>query len=61
MHEWHIKNGALFEDVGQLKRAWYYQKKNFSSAVNREVKATRDLVILDINPRQNRYSRKRCK
>ena len=26
MHDWHIKNGALFEDVGQWKRAWYYPK-----------------------------------
>ncbi len=50
MHDWHIKNGALFEDVGQWKRAWYYPKdhENFSSALNREVKATRDsLGILD--------------
>ena len=45
-----LENGALFEDVGQWKRAWYYPKKkeNFSSALNREVKATRDsLGILD--------------
>ena len=50
MHEWHIENRALFEDVGQWKRAWYYpkDKENFSSALNREVKATRDsLGILD--------------
>ena len=50
MHNWHIKNGALFEDVGQWKRAWYYpkNKENLSSALNREVKATRDsLGILD--------------
>ncbi len=50
MHDWHIKNGALFEDVGQWKRAWYYpkNKENLSSALNREVKATRDsLGILD--------------
>ena len=50
MHEWHLANGALFEDVGQWKRAWYYPKNNESldEAVNREVKATRDsLGILD--------------
>ena len=50
MHEWHMENGALFEDVGQWKRAWYYpkEKENFSSALNREVRATRDsLGILD--------------
>ena len=50
MHEWHKENRALFEDVGQWKRAWYYPKENesFHSALNREVKATRDsLGVLD--------------
>ena len=50
MHSWHIDNNALFEDVGQWKRSWYYPKNNESmdDAVNREVKATRDsLGILD--------------
>ena len=28
MHQWHVDYIALFEDVGQLKRAWYYPKKN---------------------------------
>ena len=26
MHEWHLKNKAEFENVGQWKRAWYYPK-----------------------------------
>ena len=50
MHSWHIDNNALFENVGQWKRAWYYPKadENMNNAVNREVKATRDsLGILD--------------
>ena len=50
MHSWHEENSALFEDVGQWKRAWYYPQsnENMYSAVNREVKATRDsLGILD--------------
>ena len=50
MHSWHANNNALFEDVGQWKRSWYYPKKNetMNEAVNREVKATRDsLGILD--------------
>ena len=50
MHQWHIDNGALFEDVGQWKRAWYYPQnnENMQEAVNREVKATRDGIgILD--------------
>ncbi len=50
MHQWHLKNKAKFEDVGQWKRAWYYPKdeENMHQAVNREVKATREGIgILD--------------
>ncbi len=50
MHAWHERNGALFEDVGQWRRAWYYPREgeDMHAAVNREVKATRDsLGILD--------------
>ena len=50
IHSWHKDNNALFEDVGQWKRAWYYPKsnENMQRAVNREVKAPRDsLGILD--------------
>jgi len=50
MHTWHVNNNALFEDVGQWKRAWYYpkNKETMDEAVNREVRATRDsLGILD--------------
>ncbi len=50
IHSWHVDNNALFEDVGQWKRSWYYPKNNetMNEAVNREVKATRDSIgILD--------------
>ena len=50
IHSWHTNNNALFEDVGQWKRPWYYPKNNetMDEAVNREVKATREsLGILD--------------
>jgi len=50
IHDWHVKNGAIFEDVGQWKRPWYYpkEKETMEQAVSREVKATRDsLSILD--------------
>ncbi len=50
IHSWHKNNNALFEDVGQWKRPWYYPINNetMEDAVNREVKATRDsLGILD--------------
>ncbi len=26
LHEWHEEAGALFENVGQRKRAWYYPR-----------------------------------
>ena len=43
MHDWHVKQGALFEDVGQWKRPWYYPKngEDLHAAVRREVLAVR--------------------
>ncbi len=50
MHQWHEKNGALFEDVGQWKRPWYFPKsgETMQQALDRECLATRKSVgILD--------------
>jgi sarcosine oxidase subunit alpha len=50
MHHWHEQAGALFEDVGQWKRPWYYPKsgETMQEAVNRECLAARNGVgILD--------------
>ncbi|MBT7623327.1 MAG: NAD(P)-binding domain-containing protein, partial [Flavobacteriaceae bacterium] len=50
MNEWHIKNKAKFENVGQWKRAWYYPKNNESmdEAVQREsLEARKSAGILD--------------
>jgi len=50
MHEWHEKNNAKFENVGQWKRAWFYPIDNESmdEAVQRESKAARESAgILD--------------
>ena len=50
IHDWHVKNKAEFENVGQWKRAWYYPKdgENMHDAVQRESKAARDSAgILD--------------
>ncbi|WP_137889048.1 sarcosine oxidase subunit alpha [Pseudomonas sp. 2FE] len=50
LHNWHLKNGAEFEDVGQWKRPWYFPKngEDLHAAVGRECKAVRDSVgILD--------------
>jgi sarcosine oxidase subunit alpha len=43
MHSWHEKHGALFEDVGQWKRPWFYPKdgEDLHAAVKREVLAVR--------------------
>ena len=50
IHEWHEKNNAKFENVGQWKRAWYYPINNetMEQAVQRESKAARESAgILD--------------
>ncbi|MDQ0588209.1 sarcosine oxidase subunit alpha family protein [Variovorax paradoxus] len=46
MHAWHLRQGALFEDVGQWKRPWYYPKpgEDLHAAVRREVLAVRHSV-----------------
>ena len=43
MHSWHVQQGALFEDVGQWKRPWYYPRagEDLHAAVKREVLAVR--------------------
>ena len=50
MHQWHVEQGAPFEDVGQWKRPWYYPHRGESmrEAVDRECLAVRNAVgILD--------------
>ncbi|WP_405725902.1 sarcosine oxidase subunit alpha family protein [Streptomyces sp. NBC_00028] len=46
LHEWHIEHGALFENVGQWKRPWYYPRagEDMEAAVLRECAATRESV-----------------
>ncbi len=46
MHDWHVRHGAEFEDVGQWKRPWYYPKngEDLHAAVRREVLAVRNSV-----------------
>jgi len=43
IHEWHVEHGAVFENVGQWKRPWYYPRRGESihEAVNRECLAVR--------------------
>ncbi|AMC99623.1 sarcosine oxidase subunit alpha family protein [Halomonas chromatireducens] len=58
MHQWHVENGAEFEDVGQWKRPWYFpqvrpdaangERESMAEAVARECLAVREKVgILD--------------
>ena len=50
MHQWHVEQGAAFEDVGQWKRPWYYPRdgESMREAVDRECLAARNSVgILD--------------
>lgn len=46
IHPWHVEHGALFEDVGQWKRPWYYPQagEDMHAAVFRECAAVRDSV-----------------
>jgi sarcosine oxidase subunit alpha len=48
MHDWHAEHGAMFEDVGQWKRPWYYPKpgESMADAVSREVLAARSAVAM---------------
>ncbi|MFC3572399.1 sarcosine oxidase subunit alpha family protein [Streptomyces yaanensis] len=46
LHAWHVAHGALFENVGQWKRPWYYPQEgeDMEAAVLRECRAARESV-----------------
>ncbi|MER6146054.1 2Fe-2S iron-sulfur cluster-binding protein [Streptomyces sparsogenes] len=48
LHPWHVEHGALFEDVGQWKRPWYYPRpgESMEEAVLRECRAARTGVAM---------------
>ncbi len=48
LHPWHVTHGALFENVGQWKRPWYYphEGEDMATAVLRECRAAREGVAL---------------
>ncbi|WP_304455478.1 2Fe-2S iron-sulfur cluster-binding protein [Nocardiopsis sp. YSL2] len=48
LHSWHVEHGALFEDVGQWKRPWYFPLpgEDMDTAVLRECRAAREGVAL---------------
>jgi len=52
MHEWHVGQGAQFENVGQWKRPWYYPRtgESMQQAVQRECLAVRQAVgVMDVS------------
>ena len=46
MHGWAEEHGAVFEDVGNWKRAWYFPQagEDMHAAVSRECKTTREVA-----------------
>ncbi|MDB5276194.1 MAG: ferredoxin [Ferruginibacter sp.] len=48
IHQWHVEAGAVFEDVGQWKRPWYFPKpeESMEDAVRRECVAAREGVAV---------------
>ena len=48
LHQWHVEAGAVFEDVGQWKRPWYFPKPGecMEDAVRRECVAARQGVAV---------------
>lgn len=48
IHGWEADHGAVFEDVGQWKRAWYYPRvgEDMHEAVNRECRTVREAAGL---------------
>jgi sarcosine oxidase subunit alpha len=48
MHDWHVEHGAVFENVGQWKRPWYYPRdgEDMAAAVARETRAARTGVAI---------------
>ncbi|MGH7319037.1 MAG: sarcosine oxidase subunit alpha family protein, partial [Candidatus Rokuibacteriota bacterium] len=48
IHDWHAAHGAVFENVGQWKRPWYYPRpgEDMRAAVRRECLAARQAVAI---------------
>ena len=48
IHPWHVERGAVFEDVGQWKRPWYFplEGEDMDAAVARECRVAREGVAM---------------
>lgn len=52
IHPWHVAHGAVFENVGQWKRPWYFPRndEDLEAAVERESRAVRENVgVIDVS------------
>src|SRR5437588_1068448 len=52
IHPWHVAHGAVFENVGQWKRPWYFprQDEDIEAAVQRECRSARENVaVMDVS------------
>jgi sarcosine oxidase subunit alpha len=52
MQDWHVAAGAVFENVGQWKRPWYYPRpgESIAAAVRRECQAARTgVAMMDVS------------
>jgi sarcosine oxidase, subunit alpha len=52
IHPWHVAHGAVFENVGQWKRPWFFPREgeDMESAVFRECRAARENVaVMDVS------------
>jgi len=52
IHPWHVAHGAVFENVGQWKRPWYFPRhdEDMEAAVLRECRAARENVaVMDVS------------
>jgi sarcosine oxidase subunit alpha len=52
IHPWHVAHGAVFENVGQWKRPWYFPREgeDMESAVSRECRAAREnIAVMDVS------------
>jgi sarcosine oxidase, subunit alpha len=52
LHTWHVAHGAVFENVGQWKRPWYFptEGEDMDSTVLRECRAARENVaVMDVS------------
>ena len=65
MHDWHVAAGAVFEDVGQWKRARYYPRpgEDMNAAVRRECLVARDRgsPARRLDPGEDRGDRAGCR